>query len=344
MYEYVGMMHIHSTYSDGSRPISEIAAIASDVNLDFLCFTDHNTLAGKHDGLEGWHNDILVIIGYEINDAQDLNHFLAFNIDKELPSDLKATEYVRRVKELDGLGIIAHPHEKRKAMKAYPPYPWDAWDTHDYHGLEIWNQMSEWMEGLTHFNKYWRAVHPRRSIIAPPAETLVLWDKVNQTRRVVGVGGVDAHGHKYKLLGFFKYTVFRYKISFKTIRTHILVHTPFQRRGNDQADIAMVYEALRNCRCFISNLYCGNAAGFRFYAENSAMKVTMGEQLKFDPYSYFHVNLPKEAEVIFICDGKQTARASGRHVTVKIKKKGVYRVEIHRGNRPWIFSNHIRII
>jgi hypothetical protein len=344
MHEYIGMIHIHSTYSDGSRPIPEIVSIAGEVGLDFLLFSDHNTLAAKRDGMEGWWDKVLVIIGYEINDAQDRNHYLAFNLEEELPDNLTPRDYVRRVSELGGFGIIAHPHEKRHAMKSYPSYPWTAWDSDAYQGLEIWNQMSEWLEGVTHFNKYWRAIHPRRSIFAPPPETLTLWDQVSQKRKVVGVGGVDAHGYKYKLFGFFKYTVFRYKISFKTIRTHLLLNQVLGGKGNEKKDISLMYDALRNCRCFVSNLYHGDASGFRFYAENSREKVTMGQQLKFDPYSYFHVNLPREAEVVLIRDGKKSARACGRQVSFKIETSGLYRVEVYYLNRPWIFSNHLRIV
>ena len=84
LHEYVGVIHVHSTYSDGSRPIPEIATIAEEVDLDFVLMTDHNTLQAKRDGLEGWHGDVLVGVGYEINDENDLNHYLAFNLDKEV--------------------------------------------------------------------------------------------------------------------------------------------------------------------------------------------------------------------------------------------------------------------
>ena len=129
LHEYVGVIHIHSTYSDGSRPIPEIAKIASEVDLDFLMFTDHNTLQSKRDGLEGWYDGVLVVIGYEINDADDQNHYLAFNLDEELPQSLTPLEYVNEVNRHGGYGIIAHPDEKRSAMKKYPPYPWKVWES-----------------------------------------------------------------------------------------------------------------------------------------------------------------------------------------------------------------------
>ena len=65
--EIVGAVHLHSNYSDGSLSISEIAAIANTTDLDFLMFTDHNTLEPKRHGLEGWYGNVLVIIGCEIN-------------------------------------------------------------------------------------------------------------------------------------------------------------------------------------------------------------------------------------------------------------------------------------
>jgi hypothetical protein len=344
LHEYVGVIHIHSTYSDGTRPIPEIAHIASEVSLDFLMFTDHNTLQPKRDGMEGWYSGVLVATGYEINDADDLNHYLAFGLDTELPHHLKPAEYVRQVRQQGGFGIIAHPDEKRSAIKAYPPYPWTVWDSDDFHGIEVWNQMSEWMEGLTHFNKYWRVLHPRRSIIAPLGETLEKWDIVNQRRKVVGIGGVDAHGHIYKLWGLFQITIFRYKILFKTIRTHILTDQAFAGEGDYESDLQNLYQSLHDCRCFISNCYCGDAKGFRFQAENKREKVEIGGELKFDKYTHIHVNLPQTAVVHLIRNGRKFAVQKGDSLVFDINQPGSYRVEAYYFERPWIFSNHIRIM
>jgi len=344
LHEYVGVIHIHSTYSDGSRPIPEIAKIAGEVDLDFLMFTDHNTLQPKRDQLEGWYDGVLVIIGYEINDADDLNHYLAFNVDAEVPQGISPLEYVEAVNRQGGYGIIAHPDEKRSAIKAYPPYPWKVWESGHFNGIEIWNQMSEWMEGLTHLNKYWRAMHPRRSIISPMPETLAKWDELNTIRPVVGIGGVDAHGHLYRLWGLFQITIFRYKVLFKTIRTHVLTENALAGEGNYSADIKNIYKSLFNCRCFISNNYCGDAHGFRFYAENRHKREHIGGQLKFDKYTHLHVNLPQTALVHLIWNGKKISAQKGQELVFEVDQPGVYRVEAYYLNRPWIFSNHIKLI
>jgi hypothetical protein len=344
LHEYVGVIHIHSTYSDGSRPIPEIAQIASDVGLDYLMFTDHNTLQPKKDGMEGWYHGVLISTGYEINDANDLNHYLAFGLDTELPQSMGPAEYVKAVNTKGGFGIIAHPDEKRSAIKEYPPYPWTVWDSEDFHGIEIWNQMSEWLEGLTHFNKFYRVLHPRSSIMAPMPETLEKWDKVNLKRKVVGIGGVDAHGHIYKFWGFFQITIFRYKVLFQTIRTHILTDVAFAGEGDHEKDLQNLYQSLRNCRCFISNSNCGDARGFRFQAENKSQKVEIGGELKFDKYTHIHVNLPQTAVVHLVRNGNRYSVQKGETLVFEVKEPGCYRVEAYYFERPWIFSNHIRIL
>ena len=65
-------------------------------------------------------------------------------------------------------------------MEEHPPYPWTEWDTDDFTGIEIWNHMSEWMEGLTEQNKFQYFIHPLRSIDRPPSETLAKWDEIAQ--------------------------------------------------------------------------------------------------------------------------------------------------------------------
>ena len=120
-------------------------------------------------------------------------------------------------------------------MVEHPPYPWTDWDLTDFTGIEIWNHMSEWMENLTEQNKYQSFIHPLKSIIAPPKETLEIWDKLNMSRKVVGIGGVDAHAHKYNVLGFVEVEVFPYKVLFKSIRTHLLIEEDLPQKNDERS-------------------------------------------------------------------------------------------------------------
>ena len=126
--EIVGAIHIHSNFSDGTMSIKDIAHLANEVDLDFIMVSDHMTLKPLHMGLEGFYDNTAVLIGYEINDSDDKNHYLAFGLDEVLPADLKPSEYVAEVNRLCGLGIIAHPDEVRTKLTKYPSYPWTYWD------------------------------------------------------------------------------------------------------------------------------------------------------------------------------------------------------------------------
>ena len=42
-----------------------------------------------------------------------------------------------------------------------------------------------------------------------------LTDEIARRKRVVGIGGVDAHGHKYKIWQLFEVEVFPYKVMFR---------------------------------------------------------------------------------------------------------------------------------
>ena len=266
------------------------------------------------------------------------------DILKEIQKNIAVEEYVCQVKNQQGLGIIAHPFESRAHFDQYPPYPWTLWESDCFDGIEIWNQMSEWMEGLTARNKYLRALHPRRSILAPKRETLAKWDELNRVRKVVGVGGVDAHGHIHKLWGFIPKRIFRYKISFRTIRTYVLLKEELSREDHEQ-DLRKIYSALRSANCFVAHRYFGDASGFRFYAQNkSGGRAAMGESLAFREDSELIVNSPMSATVRLIGNGSLLEEKKGRRVVFKASNKGVYRVEVWHKNRLWILSNHIRFV
>ena len=63
MFEYVGALHMHSTFSDGSGEVKDIAKYAGEIGLDYIILTDHNTLRALKEGFEGWYGDTLLLVG-----------------------------------------------------------------------------------------------------------------------------------------------------------------------------------------------------------------------------------------------------------------------------------------
>jgi hypothetical protein len=347
MFEYVGAIHMHSVFSDGSGEVQDIAGFANEVGLDFIILTDHNTLRALKEGFEGWYGNTLLIVGCEINDKENKNHYLAFGIDDSFSTRITAKEYVRKVKEAGGIGFIAHPHEKRTHMKEHPPYPWIDWETTDFTGIEIWNHMSEWMENLTEQNKYQNFIHPLRSISKPNDETLKVWDELSMQRRVVGIGGVDAHAHKYNLLGFFEVEVFPYKVLFKSIRTHILTKEEFIKgSGKDglPESKSIVLESLKNGSCFFANDYHGDSKGFRFFAESDNKIFNMGEAIENPGKHKLKVLVPApKAGIRLIRNGILIDSILDKECEFIIDKNGAYRIEVYLNGNAWIYSNHIRV-
>ncbi|MEO8398842.1 MAG: PHP domain-containing protein [Ignavibacteriaceae bacterium] len=349
MNEYVGAMHMHSTYSDGSGKVEDIAKDANEVGLDFIILTDHNTLRALKEGYEGWYGNTFLLVGCEINDKENRNHYLAFGIENTFSTRISAKEYVKKVKDSGGIGFLAHPHEKRAHMKEHPPYPWTEWNTDDFTGIEIWNHMSEWMENLTEQNKYQSFLHPLKSIISPPKETLKLWDELNQKRKVVGVGGVDAHAHKYNIFGLLEVEIFPYKVLFKSIRTHILTEEQLQKGKSNKSLLhnkKVIYNSLKEGRCFIANDYHASSIGFSFTAVSGKKTFFSGDEIKKNGEIFLKVSIPPfpKTEIRLIHNGKRIKAFDSQTSEFKVNEKGVYRIEVYLNKKAWIFSNHIRIV
>lgn len=340
IYEYAGSIHVHSSYSDGLRPIPDITAIAARSGLDFLLFADHMTLEPLKAGLEGWYGPVLAIIGYEINDPDNRNHYLAYGLREILPPGLTAYEYVLGVRAAGGIGFIAHPDEKRTAIPEIPPYPWTAWNADGFDGIEIWNHSSEWLERITHANKYFRFLHPLKYLEGPEPETLERWDRLNRTSSMPGIGGTDAHAYPYRV-GPITIYIFRYKILFRGIRTHVLLPGPLSKDPEEARNA--ILDALKEARCYITNYRWGNSRGFRFEAAAGTSWAGMGDTIRSETVE-FSVKVPLPGTISLLRDGVVVKRVTGNTLVHPASETGAYRVEVRRKGRPWIYSNHIRLL
>lgn len=318
----------------------EICRWAGQLGLDFLLFSDHHTLQPKHDGLEKFYGNVIALIGYETSDNLDRNHYMVFDTD-EVTKGLSTPEYVKTVQEAGGIGIIAHPIEKRDSIPEFPPYPWTNWDLNGFNGVEIWNQLSEWTERLTPANKLWKFMHPLKTLVAPPSEVLQKWDEIAQKRKIIGTVGVDAHCFQVWILNLIKVHIFHYKVTFRSLRNHLLLNEPFPRGDFGRAK-NLLYDALRNARLFCSNPRRGDARGFRFYSENDDGYFTIGESIPAGD-NVFKIKSPLNAELRLLRNGERVAAGNGNYLEHRSIQPGVYRVEARRQGKAWVFTNHIYV-
>jgi histidinol phosphatase-like PHP family hydrolase len=58
MHDLACVVHVHSTFSDGTATVPELVEATRRAGADALLLTDHDTLAARRHGLEGWHDDV----------------------------------------------------------------------------------------------------------------------------------------------------------------------------------------------------------------------------------------------------------------------------------------------
>ncbi len=335
--EICGALHLHTRYSDGGEGISELIDAASEVGLDYLVVTDHMTLAGRD--RMGFQGKVLVDIGYEQHDAHLKNHYLVLGTRSVAGSGLSAQEYVDSVSREGGIGFIAHPMERRHYFRRFPPYPWTDWGVENFDGIELWNQMSDWMENLRSWRSVVRILFPRRFMADPPLKLRGMWDAWNRKRFVPAIGGVDAHSRKYGS-GLISFTVFPIKVELKGIRTHLYLEQPLDGQNSESA-LATLRKALVDGHGFISNYRRGDARGSRFIlTDYSQRRVGPGKRTEaIEAPATLSAEVPHTGTINLIRNGWCIATEIGRTAAFPIDKPGVYRLEISRAGKGWIYTN-----
>lgn len=342
-HETVGVIHLHTTYSDGQWDISRIAKVANRQNLDFLVVTDHFSLSLRENGEEGAYGNTMVVAGYETNDDRNWNHYIALDLDEIPNSPISGSDAIKWVNQRGGFGFIAHPDESRHLFTDHPAYPWTDWDIDSYDGIEIWNHISEWLEGLTKWNIPWHYFRPHRSCHGPTKNTLLRWDEANRIRRVVGIGGTDAHGFPYKVILGLTVPVFSYATHFRAIRSHLLMNDPLSLSDLETAR-RQIFDTIRSGRLFCSYYARGNAQGFEFTFSHADMLATMGDEVEWQGGGTIEVLSPLKANLILIKDSQPVVEVRGKELTHNVTAPGVYRLEAYRKGKGWVYTNPIRIL
>lgn len=337
--EICGAVHLHTTFSDGEADFNELIAASKKARLDYIVVTDHMTLLGREKGFEGFSEGLFVLVGYEHNDINNKNHYLVLGTKNVVRSQKKPQEYIDEVRSEGGAGFLAHPSEDRHYFNRYPPYPWTEWEVSGYDGIELWNQMSEWVENLKGWYSFVRIFYPRRFLKGVPAGLLERWDNINRVRFVSGIGGVDAHSFRIRLW-FFTLRIFSPKVELKGVRTHLFLTEPLSKGDTDKSG-KMIIEAMKDGRGFISNYRWGDARGSKMIlAYSDGRRFLPGRAI---PHSAvpeaIHVNFPEKSEIYLIRNGTVQERANGKNAVFPVKKNGIYRIEAYRKNRAWIYSN-----
>src|SRR3954454_20203883 len=129
-YDLTCVIHLHSTYSDGTGTVAQIARAANRAGVDVVLLTDHDTLEAKRRGEERWDDDVLVLVGEEVSPT-DRDHYLAFGVDREINRRLSGREICYAVVDAGWFGCAAHPFSRGSERCKRPGIPFGELDCLD---------------------------------------------------------------------------------------------------------------------------------------------------------------------------------------------------------------------
>ena len=335
LHDYRAAFHVHTQYSERSEVAAQAVTAAQQAGIDILLLSDHNSLAARKDGWQGWQGSTLVLVADEVT-PPGRAHVLALGVqDIEGIQYLSEPAYLRRIVRQDGLAILAHPYGKADLGPGSASSPWTHWQDPNYVALEIWSYMHDWVEGLRWWQVPWACLRPHRRLSGPDRRLLHLWDRLQRERNVTGVAGVDAHAVQ-ALAGNFR--LFPYGDLFRSTLTHLLTR-PLS--GDAARDERSVMEALRLGRAYVAFEILAAVEAFTFAAERGSERWLPISRLPAGAKTTLLVSTPEPAEIRLIHDSSVRAATTGAEASWEVSEPGVYRVEVYLDGRPWIFSNPI---
>ena len=343
---YAGVIHVHSRYSDGSGTIEQIIRAAHTADLDFLVMTDHSTLQPLIDGYQGYHNDLLVLIGEEVNTSA--GHLLALGLDHhvEQQGDEGLPALLDSIDSAGGLAILAHPAGRR---------PWTAWPVRPVHGIEILNADTAWrddhpLEWIRVLLFLWFMPEGAlNSLIDRPDEAINRWQTLAQQQHLVGIGSVDAHA-RIPLWGDQSLQFPSYARMFGLLRTYVVLDSALS--GAEVPDRQQILDALRNGQCYIAVDSYEEASQFDFELQVDDTSFNMGSHVVFQQGAQVRVKAPSSGAVLvrLYRNGQQIVEVSAQDMVYDLSEPGVYHAEAYQARprlfgseeaRLWIISNPI---
>lgn len=361
LYDYKGLTHVHSRESTGSGTYDEILEAASQLDFDFVFFTEVNPVSPLS-GMEGYRQNILVLSGgeYSYLDSR-LMYYGGLPTDppegkaksQAYFADLLSQE--NKAKE-SGFIFLAHPfHTRYQWIGDYPP---------GLDGIEIINLKrvleAAWIKSKLNsfYSLLLYAVNPNLALIrlySEPSDEIFLWDELNKKRKTVGILGSDATAKAVILPGFnLKFP--SYETLFAIGSDHVLINSELV--GDPERDRIKILNALRDGQFYMCLDIVANPKGFYAKMKSFNKDFLMGSTVPLGKETKFTVQLPSFLEVPFEVriykDGELYSTSNSTKTDLTITAPGVYRAVVRvipsfafpEGKRwiSWIYTNSFYVV
>ncbi len=329
--ELRGAWHLHTTHSDGRGTLAEVVAAAKEAGLQFVVVTDHNVITPAE---QGWRDGVLVIEAHEASTRW--GHVVAPGAPRALDPAEREGQPLEAIAALGGRPVLAHPLHQRR--------PFTGWGNRPWAGLEIVSNDTAWGEVAA--GRAWGrtfqalatlpfdAAQGVVALVPSPRDELAILDEAlpaapSGPRRADGrlapgkllFCSADAHGYPSYAAAFGAFSM----------------HVPVAASGDGARDARAVLDALLDGRA--ACVFDGVAPAARVVlgpAPDGTMLLTLDGEVD-----------PAEARLVRPGAGgarEATAEAAPGGVRFRCPGgcgPGLYRAEVRRGGRPWIFTNPV---
>jgi len=352
-----GVIHVHSSRSDGRGTPDEIAQAAAQAGLKFVVITDHGD-GTRTPEPPAYRSGVLCLDAVEISTFG--GHYIALDMPASpYPLGGEARDVVEDVKRLGGFGIAAHPDSPKDELR------WRDWLA-PFDAIEVVNLDTAWRQRAAETS--WRQrfdlgarllsypIRPAESIAAliQPSTIWDRWAALAKRRHLVTLAGADAHAR----VGWRKSEpasadvsapLPSYLTSFETLSVHL--RTERALTGDAAVDARMIVRAIRAGHAYSVIDGAASPPSFDFTATNDHGTVHAGDELSAAGPLALRVrsNAPP-GFTTSIWNG--ATLVSGDHheqdFSVQVPESdGVYRAEIRASSPfhafPWIISNAIYV-
>ncbi|UJA19288.1 CehA/McbA family metallohydrolase [Thermoleophilia bacterium SCSIO 60948] len=343
------VVHVHSTYSDGSASVEELIEATRASGRDALLLTDHDTLDAARAGWEGRHGDVSLIVGHEVTPRG--GHLLAFGLEKEIRKKGRTeAQIAAAVREAGGISFAAHPFSAGSEMADRyrkglgRPHLWPGLTEGGTDGLELWSLTTDEAEAWrSPFEAIAWLRDPEAKLDGPPPHHLQLWDALCEQRTVVAIGGLDAHQRGIKLPTGRVLSPQPNERYFRMLATYVQIPAELAD-ASFETERDAILAAMGSGRCYLGIDATAPARGFRFEGERGGDTVPMGSEVEAGEIE-LRVELPHDGRIRLLRGGQEIAGTQGRQLHHRVDGPGVYRVEARREargrERAWILSNPI---
>lgn len=328
--EIRGAYHVHTTRSDGRGTLDEAVHAAKQAGLQFLVVTDHNVLAPDE---QGYRDGVLVVEGTEISTT--FGHVVALGVPRALTDAERAGDPLGTVRALGGVAVVAHPFHPRR--------PFSGWDRGPWRGFEVISNDTAWHTvihehevgkvALAALSLPWDSARSVLALCDSPDDELQRFDE--ELRKAAARPGAptpakvllcsaDAHGYP------------SYRAAFEAFSMHL----PIVLSGDGARDARAVVDAL-----------AGGTGACVFDGTAPGRLLRLGRGRKPGTLEAGPAGLLRGATSVLVRDGLVVPHVvvAGPNAALGVVRcedgcgAGNYRLELWRGDAPWIFTNPVAI-